>query len=304
MRTLKLLSLLLVVVALQARADEKAYDVRIHRPDEKGKKFDVATAAAVRYWQRQTIGGREQDPTETLLAVELRGRVEVLDVNERGDALKVSWTVEKCTRLYGDEKEEELLPKGAVLFAEAGEDDTKLTFKGGKLTPDKEYALSLVASLASPNSATSDDLYGVKGKQKVGASWSANAEAIAKDAKRHQREIDPKDVKGTITFKGVKDIDGVEYVELDGKVAVAKFMLNDPERKSLPEGFKSTGGETETTFTAHVPTDVNLPHIRFFRVDTWKETAEGKGGRRKDQDATLESVIDSTFDIRVVPAAE
>src|SRR4051812_3494482 len=179
-RTSLVFLLLLASVALAA---EKEYEIKIHRPDKARMKFDVAITSALKREGSTTTDGRTTRDAEEVFAVELKATAEIIEVDEKGRDLKVTYVIEKCVKSAG-EKDEELLPKGTVITAAVAENrkDTAYSMADGKqLTEEQKEAIDLVADLPPPNAALADDLYGPKEPQKIGASWSVNAGAMVED---------------------------------------------------------------------------------------------------------------------------
>src|SRR5437868_8859425 len=143
------LSILFCSVALAA---DKEYEIKIHRPDKAGMKFDVAITSALKRETTTTIEGRATRDPEEVFAVELKATAEIVEVDEKGRDLKVTYVIEKCVKAAG-EKDEEVLPKGKVFTASIGPDgkQTVYTAADGKLTDEQTQALDLVADLPPPN---------------------------------------------------------------------------------------------------------------------------------------------------------
>src|SRR5881227_3386229 len=106
-----LISLLLICGLAQAA--EKQYEIRIHRPDKAGMKFDVAITSALKREMTTSINGRETPAQEEVIAVELKAVAEIVEVDDAGRDLKVTYVVEKCVKSSG-EKDEDILAKGKI----------------------------------------------------------------------------------------------------------------------------------------------------------------------------------------------
>src|ERR1051325_7813788 len=139
------LVLSMLVCGAAVRAAEKEYDIRIHRPDKVGMKFDVAITSALKREVTTVVDGRATRDPEDVFAIELKAVAEIVEVDDKGRDLKVTYVIEKCVKAAG-EKDEEILPKGKVLTASIGENgkDTVYTLADGKLTEEQKEALDLV----------------------------------------------------------------------------------------------------------------------------------------------------------------
>src|SRR5438045_4513780 len=199
MRFCTCLVLSILICGAAAQAADKEYEIKIHRPDKAGMKFDVAITIALKREMTTTIEGRATRGPEEVFAVELKATAEIVEVDEKGRDLKVTYVIEKCVKAAG-EKDEEILPKGKVFTASIGPDGQKTVYTAadGKLTDEQTEALDLVADLPPPNAALADELYGPKGPQKIGATWSVNPEGMAEDLKRHEYQAKPDAISGTV----------------------------------------------------------------------------------------------------------
>src|SRR3954468_15946986 len=120
MRFCTCLVLSILITGALARAAEKEYEIRIHRPDKAGMKFDVAITSALKREVTTTLDGRATRAPEEVFAIELKATAEIVEVDEKGRDLKVTYVIEKCVKSSG-EKDEEILPKGTVITAAVAE---------------------------------------------------------------------------------------------------------------------------------------------------------------------------------------
>src|SRR5438445_2840318 len=215
------------------RAAEKEYEIRIHRPDKAGMKFDVAITSALKREVVTTIDAKPTKDPEEVIAIELKAVAEIVEVDDKGRDLKVTYVVEKCVRAAG-EKDEEVLPKGKIFTAAIAPDGKKTVYTAadGKLTDEQIEALDLVADLPPPNAALADELYGPKGPQKIGASWSVNPSTMAEDLKRHEYQVKPDAISGTVKLNGLEKANGIQCLNITGemKVTRAKTRSSDDEK--------------------------------------------------------------------------
>ena len=141
MRFCTCLVLSVLITGTLARAAEKEYDIRIHRPDKAGMKFDVAITNRCQREVSTIADGRATHDPEEVYAIELKAVAEIVEVDDKGRDLKVTYVVEKCVKAAG-EKDEEVLPKGKVFTASIGPDgkQTIYTAADGKLTEEQTQA--------------------------------------------------------------------------------------------------------------------------------------------------------------------
>jgi hypothetical protein len=278
-------------------AAEKEYQIRIHRPDKAGMKFDVAITSALKREITTTVEGRATRDPEEVFAIELKAVAEIIEVDDQGRDLKVTYVVEKCVKAAG-EKDEEILPKGKVITAAIGPDgkNTIYTAADGKLSDEQKEALDLVADLPPPNAALADDLYGPKGPQKIGASWPVNSRAMAEDLKRHDYQVKPDAVGGTIKLNGLEKANGIQCLNITGDMKVAKAKM-----KSSNEGNAAAirNATLESSFSWLLPVDPSLNHVVAYGtvISTFSIGAPGANGG----DLRRELKTTRMYEIRAIP---
>jgi len=287
------------VLAYPCFAADPDYAIKIHRPDKAGMKFDVAITSALKREMTTSINGRETPAQEEVLAVELKATAEIVEVDEAGRDLKVTYVVEKCVKSSGD-KDEEILPRGKIFTAAVGPDKKKTIFTtpDGKLTDDQSEALDLVADLPAPDAALPDELYGPKSRQKIGSSWSVNSSAMAEDLKRHDYQVKPDDISGSVKINGLEKANNVECLNITGdmKVAKAKVKLeNDPNNAAIT----MKNATIDSNFSWLLPIDPALNHVVAFGTVTSNYSMGGQtpdGGEIKRELKTTRM-----YEIRAIP---
>jgi hypothetical protein len=295
-------ALLFTASAAFAADDDKAYVVKLHRPDQKGAKFDVTIAGAVRQQTRMRQGENASEPADHLYGVELKGVVEINEVDEKGNAMRATYTVERCVKVV-ENNDEVIVAKGGVVVAEAGEKDTTFTLKDGELTEEQKNALDVVASLPRKNAPTADDLFGTKEKQGVGSSWPVNVETLAADAKSFGMAFDTSKTKGTVRLVGVEQRDGVEFLKLTAETNVGGYTMEIPKEWSLPPGMAFKSGTIEMSFDGLLPVDPEATHAIVSNTYARTMIFEGKVGRR-GQVGTMEMKTTQMVQLHAVPTKE
>ena len=281
-----------------ALAAEKEYEVKIHRPDKAGMKFDVAITSALKREITTTIDGRATREPEEVFAVELKATAEIVEVDEKGRDLKVTYVIEKCVKSAG-EKDEELLPKGTVITAAIGQnakDTDYSTADGKKLTEEQKEAIDLVADLPPPNAALADELYGPKTAQKIGASWSVNSSAMAEDLKRNEFIAKPDAISGTVKLNGLEKANGVQCLNITGDMKVAKAKMKPSgDEKSSP----IRNASIESTFSWLLPVDPSSNHVVAYGTVISTYTMGGAAGNGGDFKRELKTT--RMYEIRAIP---
>ena len=289
------LSMLVATVALAA---EKGYEIKIHRPDKAGMKFDVAITSALKREVSTTVDGRETRNPEEVFAVELKAVAEIVEADEKGRDLKVTYVIEKCVKSAG-EKDEELLPKGKVLTAAIGSDGKQTVYTvadGKKLTEEQKDAIDLVADLPPPNAALADELYGPKGAQKIGDSWSVSGSAIAEDLKRNDFVVKPDAISGTVKLNGLEKSSGIQCLNITGEMKVARAKMKPSnDEHALP----LRNATIESSFSWLLPVDPALNHT--FAYGTVISTYSMGGTAGNGGDFKRELKTTRMYEIRAIP---
>ncbi|HEV8604553.1 MAG TPA: hypothetical protein VGQ99_04265 [Tepidisphaeraceae bacterium] len=278
-----------------AQAAETDYEIRIHRPDKAGMKFDVAITSAVKREVVTTADGRATRDPEQVVAIELKAVAEIVEVDEKGRDLKVTYVVEKCVKAAG-EKDEEVLPKGKIFTAAIGPDGKRTVYAAadGKLTDEQIEALDLVADLPAPDAALADELYGPKGRQKIGDTWSVNAGAMAEDLKRHDYQVKPDAISGSLKLNGREKANGVQCLNITGETKVQRAKMKAADEANAPISIRNV--TMESTFSWLLPVDSSLNHVVAYGtvVSTYSMGVNGGDFKRELKTTRM-------YEIRAVP---
>ena len=298
--TLRLLSCLLLVCAASAAAEDKAYEVKLHRPLKVGTKYSMTADGALVRQVMLKRGGVTQKQPDDGFGVHLEGTIEVLALDEIGEEAKVSCTVEKCMRLTSD-GETELVPKGKVVVAEGKGKDTKFSLQDGSpLSKEASDALDLVISLDSNDKLTDDDLLGTKDKRKPGESWPISAENVARDSERVNVIVKPEDVEGSFRLDGIEKVGDVECLKLSGNLKVKHLVAKADENEDggLPEGFAVEDGSMEARYSGLFPVDPARGSLAESASMTYLTHIKGKGGGGEGDVVTVESRVQRAVEMK------
>src|SRR6185312_5776518 len=131
------------------------------------------------------------------------------------------------------------------------------TTPDGKITDAQAEALDLVADLPPPEASLPDELYGPKGKQKIGASWAINSDAMAEDLKRHDYQVKADAISGMVKINGLEKANNIQCLNITGEMRVAKAKVkleNDPNNGAIT----MKNASIESTFSWLLPIDPAL----------------------------------------------
>ena len=291
--------LLLAFQATAAAQEDKAYEIKLHRPLKVGTKYSMTADGALVRQVTLKRGPVTQKQPDDGFGVHLEGTIEVLALDEIGEESKVSCTVDKCTRITS-EGETELVPRGKVLIAEGKGKDTKFSLQdGAELSKEASDALDLVISLDTNDKLTDDDLLGTKEKKKPGESWPVSADNLAKDSERVNVIVKPQDVEGSFRLDGIEKVGEVECLKLSGNLKVKHLVTKPDENEDggLPEGFAVEDGSMEAKYSGLFPVDAAVGSLAESASMTYVTHIKGKGGGDADV-VTVESRVQRAVEMK------
>jgi hypothetical protein len=283
-----------------ARADEDAetFEIRLDRPSKVGEKYGVSSLVATKTISRVTTEGEQPRIVRDSVGIQLEGEIEVLAVTPRGAELKVACTFSKCTVTDGDETHD-VIPAGKVIFAEWKDDKTVYAVKldGGKTAPIPERLAGLlddVLRISNPDDRGNDAVFGTKEKQKVGATWPANAEAAVKELEREGMKVAAEDVGGSTRLVEKTKAGGVDCLKLETKFTAKNTSSSGrgPAKEMTLEK-----GELSVTVTTVMPVDPALPPVSDSGALTVKSLLKGKNpeGKPMTVEVEMDRSAETTF---------
>lgn len=244
-----------------ALATPKEYEVRLHRPDKVGDRFDVKCEAATIRGTTVVVGEERREQPGEAFGIKLVGTVEVLATTPKGKATRISVVVRKCVRVAGD-AEKELVAPGKTILAEVKGKETAFSLKYGTLPPEAQPALELAFRLSDKDDRGNDDLlFGTAKKQRVGGTWPASAEQAVKEFALEDVGVAKEDVSGGTTLDGVTTINGVECLKLSGELVVKNIKPTAGADRQLPPGVTAAGGTLRHRFKVTLPVDPSIPAL-------------------------------------------
>jgi hypothetical protein len=262
-----------------------------------GTKYALTADGALIRQVTVTTGGQTQHQPDDGFGIHLEGTVEVLALDAIGEEAKVACTVDKCMRITS-KGETELVPKGKVILAEGKGKDTHFQVKdGAELSKQATEALELAISLDTGDELTDDDMFGIKEKQKVGASWPVNQGGVAKDAARVGVIVKPEDVEGSFRLEGLEKVGDAECLKVSGSLKMKKLTRKDDEDDGLPEGFTVESGSMEAKYGGLFPVDTAVGSLAESASMTFITKVKGKSGP-DNQDVSIESKVQRAAEMK------
>ncbi len=174
------------------------YEIRSSIPVKTGEKF--------RYWgelkdvreESVMVGGELKDGSSEKKVATLQGTVEILIVDEDGDPVKSSLTVQSMNMVRNEnEKSEIMLPAGTVLIAEFKDKRTVYSIKDTEVSPELARTFKQLFNLLESKEIACGETIGTKMRRKTVEQWPVNAEAVVKDFSGIDAEFKKEDVTGS-----------------------------------------------------------------------------------------------------------
>lgn len=244
------LALLLALAAAASAGD--AFDVKLDRPLKKGAKLAIEAKL-----QRVSDDAMGDQAEKSDLAVELKGTIEVTEVDAKGRIAKASCKIEKCSTTKDGGAAEETLPAGHVIALESK--GGKLEVRLGKDGLDKHVAelLARFTPWEGMEDALCDDgVFGTADKKKDGDAWDLDGKkVVARLALARKEVMDAAKVKATAKLAGQPEIGGGKGLEVAVDISIpgitskghlAGFQLTDSGltwkiRKTVPQSASQDG---------------------------------------------------------------
>jgi len=183
--------------------------------------------------------------------VDLQGRWKVLEVNADGRPTLLELTVKKFT----DETGQSLIHANKVIEVKREAEQSDFSMKGGgEISEDAKAILRILNRPVREGDLNEDDVSGSKMPRKVGESWAIHSENGVKVASRDGLTIDPKDMTGHMTLKGVETINGGKALRIVGTVEMTHLKL------PVPPGVTLESCDEKVQCSGLYPVDLSQPH--------------------------------------------
>jgi hypothetical protein len=265
-----------------AAAAEKQYPVKLQRPAKVGDRCQMDKVGAVSYQMTTTTAGRRSAPQTRLYGVELKAVATILELDDKGSTIKMSFTVEKCVELNENHAQRQLLPQGSVFTAEFAHGKPLFKLTGGTLTDAQRQSLGIIIMPPPRNAPTSDDIYGADKPQPIGGSWPINADALLQRTRPYGMTAKREAVSGTVTLKGIERQDGRDCLRLESQQKIADYAVApSADWDKFAQGLHITRNSWENTSTLFLPLSPTDAYRRDSSNDAYITRMEGERGGRK-----------------------
>jgi hypothetical protein len=271
-----LLPSLIVFLSIAAAAKAQEYKVVLSRPETLGRVYTISADGSFRQTSTFTIQGKAPQRQEKIFAVQIEGSIKDLEIDRKShQATKLELTVKKCLR---DEKP--FFDPGTIVLAEDKGGNTAFSVNGTPVAPDDAIALGLVINTYHSGEPTDGEMFGTDQPQKVGGSWPINADAAVSGARKNGVPVTRDQIKGESKLVSVKNIDGVEALEVEATMEVPQFsgLLGNGPKVELGSVVAHFGGifpndaislplQTSQSTRMHITGTVTGPHNQTASLD-------------------------------------
>lgn len=246
------MAFLLLTWLFGAALDAQTYPIHLDRKDTPGEMY-VLTATGS---QRSLISVGERTAGAEEYRVSFVGRAKIEEVDGKGSAYKIRFTVTRFTKTSGDRTEDVLMP-GTVIVAD-GSRDENLALESGVLGRLAKDAFSTVYTAHKPNSTTDDEIFGTKEARSVGESWPINASLAAESAAKDAGMVIPVDqLSGSTKFVALDNVGDAECARVESQMSADNFS-----GKNAPMGVLIKKGSVDATFGGCFPVKVSVHSYR------------------------------------------
>ena len=263
MKTIRQLSALcaaaLLLPSLSTSAQEgKEYTIKLDRPDKAGDKSREEMKATIERSQRLTRGDEKLKDEASDMQVALTGVLEVVEVSEKGNMRKLTFTVEKSSLQEETGAAKELFKPGTVITGISGTDDKdKFEVEGKPVTGSAAEALNELFSLSGNDKKQIDEdaVFGTTKPRAAGSEWAVEPKKFIESMPEDLPfTLEEDGVKGTVKFPAVKQANGVECCQLQVSVTMKPATF-----KGMPRGFKLAKASFKVSTESLAPVDATLP---------------------------------------------
>lgn len=217
---------------------EELYQILFHRHSKVGSKQEVEMKLSIKDETDVLSEGVALNSTKTETKVKMVASIEVLGLDKlkRGNKIRIvidDFSFETST----DSEVQHPFSKGAEILIEFEDGKTVMSQGGNRISGNQQSMLGLLIQLPTAE-IDHDMVFGTDEKKKVGDSWPVNAEMSAKLYQSQGLSVDPKSIKGKVTFEKLQVFDKEECLVLDVKVDISHIPV--PEGLGKMDVSKST----------------------------------------------------------------
>jgi hypothetical protein len=243
---MKRLRLVLLAVVAVPALDAQNYAIRMSTPVHAGQTYAVSASGS--RLDKTSIGDRVLNSAE--YHVNFQGGATILEVDGKGRPVKVSFTVERLTKIEGG-MTIDLLKPGNVVMADSSLPQP-IFLKDGTMEEPVRAAFQLVYSTHQSGDVTDDEIFGTEQAKEVGDSWPINAALASESLKDAGITVAPEHLSGKVSLVGKDKIGMVDCLDLSGE-----FRAQNVALKQVPPGVTVDGASVQAVFRGCFPVEIS-----------------------------------------------
>jgi hypothetical protein len=243
-------SFLVAVCANEKTAASADYEIKLVREGAVGSSFRVNATGSSEEAVETTVDGQTTPVKSEKYSVEIVVVCEVLAKATPEHGAKNKLIVEKMNMTQQDQTEK-LLEAGTEVIEERISGATQFSVGGKPVAEKVAKAFAAVGfSMKDFGSANDDDIFGTKGRKKVGDSWPINSTAAANDFSKDVFPVKPENISGSTAVKELVTVGNQKCLVISATMAMRDLL------PPAPQGLEAQPGEANAVFSGIFPVDV------------------------------------------------
>ena len=276
----------LLLFASQFATCAQDYKVQFDFPSQVGDKFRFRFIGGETNHFNVTQNGAALQKRASRQTWELDAEVTVTGVSGRNMANKLVIVVNKFIATSQGRPMPVPL-KDTTILASVKDGEEQFTIAGKLAENDLHKTLKRAFDL-DDGGATNDESFGTKERQRVGDTWKANAEVMAKDVRREGLTINPADISASTQLTKMEPVDGKDCLH----VVVTSDIKNikPPKREDLR--FKEAG--MKLRIAVAIPVDLKTPELALNQIMNMRMVMQST----RQPDVEIETTSVATANVR------
>jgi len=240
-------------------ADPNGYEIKLHRPVKPGFRYRFRSAGTTSV---KVTASTQQAANKGTIPWTYEAEVTVRAVNAKGEPTVEEHKVIKLITTDAKGVRSTPLAPGTKVVARSKGINPVFKLNGAPASKEITGTLGDIIRV-SKGGATDDQVFGVRGKKKIGESWRVNARALAKDIGRRPASLPARsrNINGKATLLRVADVFGVKSLVVRVKIRVKNWA----EKIGT---LKATAGGANWTIEKSVPVDPTSTQLTNYKERT------------------------------------
>ena len=259
-----------VVLTAASRLLAQDYEIRFERAYVEGQEYEITASGTDSNEMTWAAQGKESQTTVSSFAARLEGIVRVLEIDKLNQVKRLRLLVSAFwVSRNGSTNEVEVLPRWTHVMAESREGQKRFLVGDQPVSAETAEVLGAFISL-STTQTTDDDVFGSKGRKKVGDSWPVNCTNIVAGLSELGAVVVPDRCGGQAKVERLTVVDGVECLEISVRMDVDRVVTSSLRGLAA----KDASVSASVSCSGEFPLDMSLN--RLGEEETMRATAWAK----------------------------